>query len=110
MDLLWSSKQPLSAYDLIDQVPFAVGAGNNPKKHAATTMLTVLSRLEKKGFVERERASRPHRYSALGSREEHVAELMRQVLGTVDDPAAVLERFVGQVSASEADTLRRLLG
>ena len=38
-----------------------------------------------------------------------MAELMHEVLGTAPDRAAVLARFVGQVSPGEAETLRRLL-
>ena len=39
-----------------------------------------------------------------------MAELMHEVLGGASDRVAVLERFVGQVSRDEAETLRRLLG
>jgi len=102
MDLLWATDAPLSAYDLQDALA--------DRKLASTTILTVLSRLEKKGFVARERESRPHRYSAAGSREDHMADLMHEVLGTASDRTAVLERFVGSVSADEAATLRKLLG
>ena len=77
---------------------------------AVTTVLTVLSRLEKKGLVERERSSRPHRYRAVTSREDHTAELMLEVLGSAPDREAVLARFIGTVSAGEAETLRKLLG
>ncbi|TBN58250.1 BlaI/MecI/CopY family transcriptional regulator [Glaciihabitans arcticus] len=102
MDLLWASDGALSAYDLQDALA--------DRKLASTTILTVLSRLEKKGFVARERESRPHRYTAAGSREDHMADLMHEVLGTASDRTAVLERFVGSVSADEAATLRKLLG
>ena len=102
MDLLWASPESLSAYDLVDMLP--------DRKLAPTTVLTVLSRLEKKGFVARSREARPHRYSAAATRESHMADLMHDVLGTVSDRTAVLERFVGQVTPEEAETLRRLLG
>lgn len=102
MEILWASPESLTAYDLLDLVP--------ERKLAATTMLTVLSRLEKKGFVARSRDARPHRYSAAASREEHMADLMHEVLGGASDRTAVLERFVGQVTPAEAETLRRLLG
>lgn len=106
MDILWETNETLSAYDLQAQL----ASENSPRALAATTVLTVLSRLENKGFVERERTSRPHRYKAAATREEHMAELMHEVLGGATDRTAVLERFVGQVSADEAQTLRRLLG
>jgi len=101
MDILWATDESLSAYDLQDALA--------DRKLAPTTILTVLSRLEKKGFVARSRDARPHRYSAAASREEHMADLMHEVLGGASDRTAVLERFVGQVSAEEAETLRRML-
>ena len=108
MDILWESSETLSAYELQDRLA-ASGADSLPKKLAATTVLTVLSRLEKKGFVERERAARPHRYRAAASRADHMAELMYQVLGDASDRTAVLERFIGRASAGETETLRKLL-
>ena len=45
-----------------------------------------------------------------GSRAEHTAELMHQVLGTVPDRTAVLARFITEVSPQEAETMRQLLG
>ncbi len=106
MEILWADGTPLSAYDLQDRL--ATTGSTRPL--AATTVLTVLSRLEKKGFVARERSSRPHRYTAAATREEHMADLMHEVLGGASDRTAVLERFVGQVGPEEAETLRRLLG
>lgn len=100
MERLWGSPDSLSAYDIQE----ALGGDR-----AATTVLTVLSRLEKKGFVARERAARPHRYRAVSSREDHMADLMLEVLGSASDRTAVLERFVGQASPADADALRRLL-
>lgn len=106
MDLLWAGGESLSAYDLQAKLAAPEGAG---RELAATTILTVLSRLEKKSFVVRERDSRPHRYRAAAGRESHMADLMHEVLGGANDRAAVLERFVGQVSNEEAETLRRIL-
>jgi predicted transcriptional regulator len=102
MEILWASPESRSAYDLQELLA--------DRKLAATTILTVLSRLENKGFVDRSRDARPHRYTAVASREEHMADLMHEVLGGATDRTAVLERFVGQVSAEEAATLRKLLG
>lgn len=111
MDILWDSPMPLSAYDLQDTLsaPDSETAAAGARRLAPTTVLTVLSRLEKKKFVVRDRTHRPHRYSAVHSREHHMAELMHQVLGGAVDRTAVLERFVGQATAGEAETLRRLL-
>ncbi|MBH0007802.1 BlaI/MecI/CopY family transcriptional regulator [Salinibacterium sp. SWN1162] len=106
MDLLWASAEGLSAYDVQAELAGPDGTG---RELAATTILTVLSRLEKKNFVVRERDLRPHRYRAASGRESHMADLMHEVLGGANDRTAVLERFVGQVSNEEAETLRRIL-
>lgn len=103
MDAVWDSTEPLSAYDVQQQLE----AAGRPL--AATTLLTVLSRLEKKGFVDSDRAVRPYRYSPVASRADHVAELMHEVLGESRDRSAVLERFVGAVSEEDAAVLRKLL-
>jgi predicted transcriptional regulator len=107
MDLLWSASEPLSAYELKERLSASeLGQGRDL---APTTILTVLSRLEKKSFVARERTSRPHRYYAAASREDHVAELMHQILGRETDRVAVLARFIGQAGTAETDALRQLL-
>ena len=74
-----------------------------------TTVLTVLSRLETKGVVRRARDGRAHTYEAVSGREEHTADLMRQVLDTAGDRDDALARFVGAVSAQDVEALRRAL-
>ncbi len=100
MQALWDAGTPMSAYDVLPLLPGSL---------AATTVLTVLARLEKKGFVRADRSSRPHRYAAAASRADHVAELLHEALDDSADRQAVLERFVGGVSPEDADLLRRLL-
>ena len=106
MDLLWASAAPLTAYDIVDRL---AAFDASQKAPAATTILTVLSRLENKGFVGRQRKSRPHLYYAAATRENHMAELMHEVLGSATNRDAVLARFVGQVSEQDAEVLRQLL-
>lgn len=106
MDILWSAARPLTANELRDALS---DPASNAKPLATTTVLTVLSRLEKKNFVTRDRDIRPHGYSAVNSRAQHTAELMHEVLGTTSDRTATLARFIGNVSPQEAQTLRALL-
>jgi len=107
MDLLWSADRPLTANELRDALVDPQSTAAKPL--ATTTVLTVLSRLENKGFVTRDREIRPHGYSAVSSRAQHTAELMHEVLGTTSDRTATLARFIGNVSPQEAETLRALL-
>lgn len=107
MDLLWATSGSLTANDARDAL--AQSSGVDGKELAVTTVLTVLSRLEKKRFVSRERHVRPHRYRAIQSREEHTADLMSQAFDRAVDREAVLARFLGTMSSDDAEALRRLL-
>lgn len=100
MTLLWDTGAQLSANDVRDELDDSL---------AVTTVLTVLSRLEKKGLVRRDRGSRPHRYAAEATREDHTVEMLNEVLGQAGDREAVLARFIGSVSEDEAAALRRIL-
>jgi predicted transcriptional regulator len=100
MERLWAADEPLAATTLRDRLA-ARGV-------ALTTVHTVLTRLEQKGFVAHDDA-RPRRFAARATREEHAAELMHEVLGRSGDRQAVLARFVGGVGPEEARLLRELL-
>src|SRR6478672_11020890 len=100
MDRLWAADGPVSATTLREELS---GRGV-----ALTTVHTVLSRLEQKGFVVHD-DERPRRFRASGSRADHSAGLMHEVLGNSGDRQAVLARFVGSVSRDEARLLRELL-
>ncbi|MGK5112710.1 MULTISPECIES: BlaI/MecI/CopY family transcriptional regulator [unclassified Geodermatophilus] len=100
MERLWSAGGPVAATELRD--------GLADRGLALTTVHTVLSRLEQKGFVVHDEA-RPRRFRARATREEHAAELMHEVLGQAGDRQAALARFVGGVDADEARLLRELL-
>lgn len=104
MDAIWERDAPCTAYELRDRLE----ADGRPL--VVTTILTVLGRLELKGFVTASKDARPHQYRATLSRADAMAELMHDVLGAEDDHLAVLERFVGRASAEDTALLRRLLG
>lgn len=108
MDILWDAGDGMTATDLRDTLARR-GATEPGKEHAVTTILTVLSRLENKGFITRDRTIRPHHYRSTSGRAAHMAELMHEVLRTAPDREAVLARFVGQVNPGELETLRRML-
>ena len=76
---------------------------------AYTTWLTVLSRLEAKGLLRREKSGRAHVYTATASREDHVAVLMQQALGQAQDRTAALQHFARTVTPAEAEALRAVL-
>lgn len=115
MNLLWDRAQALTANEVRDALadpaqPDSAAAMSAQKSLAVTTVLTVLSRLEKKGMLRREGDRRPHRYTPTSSREDHTAGLLHEVLGSAPDRQAVLARFIGGISSDEAAGVRRLLG
>ncbi|OMH33171.1 BlaI/MecI/CopY family transcriptional regulator [Tersicoccus sp. Bi-70] len=108
MDQLWSSADPMTATTLRDRLAESPDSAEG-RELAVTTVLTVLSRLEKKGLVARSRTSRPHQYRAISTREAHTVSLMNEVLGQAPDRDAVLSRFVGSMSEEDASLLRQIL-
>ena len=74
MDVLWSANGSCTAREIVAALP--------DRDLAATTVLTVLSRLERKDLVERDRDGRAHRYRPVASQGEHAAALMREALDT----------------------------
>jgi len=100
--VLWDSGTPMTARAVAEALP--------GRDLAVTTVLTVLSRLETKGIVRRTRDGRAHTYEAITGREEHTADLMRQVLDTAGDRDDALARFVGSVSPHDVEALRRAVG
>ena len=100
LEHLWAVGGPVTAAALRDVLA--------DRGLALTTVHTVLTRLQQKGFVVSD-DSRPRQFTARASREEHAAELMHEVLGQAGDRQAALARFVGSVSADEVDLLRQLL-
>ena len=98
MDVVWSAPGAVTARDVMPSLA--------ARELAYTTVLTVLTRLERKGLLVRDKGQRAHTYRAAASREDHIAVLMAQALGQADDRAAVLVHFARSVSAAEADALR----
>ncbi|NUS73582.1 MAG: transcriptional regulator [Corynebacteriales bacterium] len=101
MEVLWSAPTPLTARVISDEL--------RDRELAKTTVLTVLSRLEKKGRVTRSREDWAHTYAATASREDYVAELMHDALEDASDRSAALVRFVSNVSPDEAQALQSAL-
>jgi predicted transcriptional regulator len=72
-------------------------------------VMTVMDNLYRKGWLTRELDGRAYRYSPVSSRQEYSAELMRQALDGSGDNTATLLRFVDEMTAAEADAVRKAL-
>lgn len=105
MDVLWRADGGRTANEIVAEL----GAVKDGQELAHTTVLTVLDRLRRKGFVLRERDGRAHRYLPAESREAVIAASMLETLGTTEDRRSALVRFAGAVSPEEAALLREAL-
>lgn len=76
---------------------------------AYTTVMTLLTRLHRKGYLERQLAGRAWTYRPVMSRSEHAATTMRAALRRSDDHTDVLLRFVEQLTPAEQRALRQRL-
>ena len=98
---LWNARQAATP----GEVNRALG-----EEVAYTTVMTVLTRLWRKGLVDRERQGRAYAYRPLVSEADYAAKRMRDTLGRAQNREAVLSRFVDTLSARDAKALRRALG
>jgi predicted transcriptional regulator len=73
---------------------------------AYTTVMTVMDRLFRKGWLVRERVGRSYLYSPALTRGEYTAKLMRDVLSTTDDRGLALLHFVETMESAEYEALR----
>ncbi|MGY0018659.1 BlaI/MecI/CopY family transcriptional regulator [Streptomyces sp. cg35] len=76
---------------------------------AYTTVMTILTRLQAKGAVTRERVGRSFTWTAASDEAGLAAHRMRRVLDGETDRAAVLASFVSSLSAHDGQLLRDLL-
>jgi len=79
------------------------------QKNAYTTVVTVLERLRAKDMLTRRPDGRAYRYQAVVQGDQHVANLMTQVLDTSSDRTAALLRFADTLEPGEVAELRAAL-
>ncbi|MFF5260186.1 BlaI/MecI/CopY family transcriptional regulator [Actinomadura viridis] len=106
MEVLWAREDSGAVAATARDVSRAL-AGDRDLAH--TTVMTVLDRLAKKGFLQRERDGRAWRYRPVASRERYVTELMLGALNETGDRDAALVHFVQSVSEDEAAVIRQAL-
>jgi predicted transcriptional regulator len=103
MDELWRSPEPCSVREVH-------AALTKDRELAYTTVMTVLDRLAKKGFVQRASSGRAYVYSPVQTREAMIADVMHDALDNGEpDRTAALVAFVDRVTPEEAETMRAAL-
>ena len=106
MIALWNGHQEMTRSEIEEFM-------NKKKKLAATTILTLLSRLEKKDFVSIKKSGKAYLYSALVSQEEYQQQEGQHVLEKLYDNS--VKNFVAtlyqgkQIGQSDIDELESFL-
>lgn len=86
LELLLEAGEPMTVADVQAALP--------GERRAHTTVSTLLTRLAERGLVERRRRERLYEWFPAGSREELALAAVARVLEGVDDPDAVVLRFL----------------
>jgi predicted transcriptional regulator len=76
---------------------------------AYTTVVTILSRLQAKGVLDRQKTGRVYRYAPVADQPGLAARRMARVLDEEADRQAVLARFVSSLSGSDEELVRTML-
>lgn len=76
---------------------------------AYTTVMTVMDKLHRKGWLTREPAGRAYAYTPRVTREQYTADLMGEALAASSDRSATLVAFLEQLEPAEAAALRAAL-
>ena len=101
MEFIWEHEDDVSVRDVLS-APGTRGL-------AYTTVMTVLDRLWRKGFLVRRRVARAYVYRAKRTREDHIASLVGEVISESQDRHSVLLGFVRSVDPEDLDELRRVI-
>jgi predicted transcriptional regulator len=102
MDRVWSREAPVTVRDLFEEL-------REERSIAYTTVMSTMDNLHRKGWLARERDGKAYRYSAVASREQYSARLMREAMAESADTEAVLSHFVAQMDGTESAALRAVM-
>ncbi len=98
--VLWGAPEALSVSEIRELLPFEL---------AYTSVATVLSRLHRKGRVERVKSAKGFSYRAAVQETDLAVRRIGEVLAASSDRRSVLASFVGSLSEREARELRDML-
>ncbi|MCE7083214.1 BlaI/MecI/CopY family transcriptional regulator [Streptomyces sp. ST2-7A] len=102
MTRVWEWNRPVTVREVLEDL-------RKERPIAYTTVMTVLDKLHRKGWVRRERDGRAYRYEAVSTRAAYAAALMNDAWSRSDNPAAALVAFFGMMSPAQTDALRDAL-
>ena len=101
MDQIWAQATDVTVRDIL-QSPARAGL-------AYTTVMTILDRLWRKGFLRRSRVGRAYVYRIKRTEEEYLAGLLDGVLKGAADRQSVLLGFVRGIDQEDLAHLRSMI-
>jgi len=102
MRQVWDHDRPVTVRELYEEL-------QRERAIAYTTVMSTMDNLHRKGWLARERDGKAYRYTAVASREEYSARLMREAMAEAGDAEAVLSHFVAAMDGGQAEALRAVL-
>jgi len=102
MERLWSYGRPAHVREVLEDL-------QRDRTIAYTTVMTVMDKLCKKGWLRRTMVGRAYAYEPVASRETYTARLMRDALSTSDNQAAAFVHFLSELSPEQAAALSAAL-
>lgn len=102
MQRIWDHGGAVTVRDLFEGL-------REERNIAYTTVMSTMDNLYRKGWLARERDGKAYRYTAVASREEYGARLMREAMAGAGDTEAVLSHFVAQMDGTESAALRAVV-
>jgi len=102
MQRVWDHDGPVTVRELFDEL-------RTRRAIAYTTVMSTMDNLHRKGWLAREKDGKAYRYTAVASREEYSARLMREAMAEAGDTEAVLSHFVAQMDGEQSQVLGTVL-
>jgi predicted transcriptional regulator len=102
MDRIWDRDGTTTVREIFDELAAE-------REIAYTTVMSTMDNLHTKGWLARERDGKAYRYWPTLTREQHSAQLMREVFDAGGRSELVLSHFLEEISPEESARLRAAL-
>ncbi|MEV0768584.1 BlaI/MecI/CopY family transcriptional regulator [Nocardia salmonicida] len=98
MDRLWLRAGPTTVREVFEDL-------SGDRSLAYTTVLSTMTNLHRKGWLDQVRGSKAFRYVPILTREQYGARLMHDALRVGGESATVLACFVDGISGEQSESL-----
>jgi predicted transcriptional regulator len=102
MHRVWDRDGPVTVREIFEEM-------RKQRTIAYTTVMSTMDNLHRKRWLNRDKEGKAYRYTAVASREEYSARLMREAMAEAADTEAVLSHFVAQMDGAQSQVLGEVL-